>query len=128
MKYLHILVLLTTSVISFWCVAKDEASPKFVVLTYGASAVSAEIQKDKRYMVFEENDEENITFSGSVTKEGSGHIVNIRIVREIKYRGYSSNSELSTVVRYKDELGGKPIVIGGGNDAKFSIALSEIAM
>jgi len=123
MKYLCALVLLATSVISFWCIAKDEIKPKFVVLTYGASAVSAEIKQNKKYMAFEENEEGNIIFSGSVTKEGSGHIIDVSIVREIKYSDYSSNSELSTTVRYEDKLGGKPIVIGGGNDAKFSISI-----
>lgn len=106
MKYLSSIILLT-SFITFGCFANDRVSPTSVVLKYDSSSISTEIQKDGTFSGSNEN--EGVSFNGSVKNKGSDHIVNIAVDQKTEF-GYQT---VNTTILIKKEENGTPRTIGG---------------
>ncbi|EGQ8297174.1 hypothetical protein GTW31_24430 [Vibrio parahaemolyticus] len=114
-------IILTMCFAAFGSSGSQNVEPTSVVLTYDNSSISAEIHQDRRFETIKDNDEENVEFSGSVTKDSSDYIVDVLVVRKSKSR--KSSRELNTTILVQSEQIETPIVIGGVNSETFSITL-----
>ncbi|MGY5772252.1 hypothetical protein ACXHP8_11195 [Vibrio antiquarius] len=114
-------IILTMCFAAFGSSGSQKVEPTSVVLTYDNSSISAEINQDRRFETIKDNDEENVEFSGSVTKDFSDYIVDVLVVRKSKSR--KSSRELNTTILVQSEQIETPIVIGGVNSEIFSITL-----
>ena len=106
---------------AFGATASQNVEPTSVVLTYGSSFISAEIYEDRRFETRKDNDEENVQFSGSVTKNSLDYLVDVLVVR--KSKSSKSSRELNTTILVQSDQIETPITIGGVNSEMFSITL-----
>ncbi|HHF3083552.1 hypothetical protein ACXHQ0_13525 [Vibrio antiquarius] len=113
--------ILALCMFAFSCFANQDSEPTSVVLNYGDSSLSADIQANRKFHVVQDNESEHVEFSGGVTKEYSDYIVNIHIIRKSKIR--RSSRELNTTVLMNSDQLEKPLVVGIENDEFTSITL-----
>ena len=91
----------------------NNIEPTSVLVTYGNSSISTEIEKGKAFSTVLENDEDRIKLTGLVTRGYRDFIVDITIVRKNKLR----NSQINTSIMVKENELGIPLFIGGsGNE------------
>lgn len=88
--------ILALSVFAFGCFANQDSEPTSVVLDYGDSSISTDIQANRKFHVVRDNESEHVEFSGGIIKEYSDYIVNVHIIRKSKIR--RSSRELNTTV------------------------------
>ncbi|KXZ37173.1 hypothetical protein A0H77_08350 [Vibrio alginolyticus] len=113
--------ILALSMFAFGCFAHQDSEPTSVVLNYGDSSISTDIQANRKFHVVRDNESEHVEFSGGIIKEYSDYIVNVHIIRKSKIR--RSSRELNTTVLMNSDQIGKPLVIGIENDEFTGITL-----
>lgn len=102
------------------CSSNYSIEPNEVVLTYCESSISAVIQEGNVFEGINDTDKETVEFSGTVTKQDTGYLVDVVVIREAKVRKASQN--LNTAVMLQSE---EPVIIGGINNYLFSIILKN---
>ncbi|CDT53229.1 putative exported protein [Vibrio coralliirubri] len=107
--------------VAFSALGRQSVDPTSMTLTYGDSSVSAEIRKDRKFDITRSNDDENVEFSGSVTKEDTDYIVDVLVLLENKSN--NSSREINTTILVRNDQLETLIFIGGVNNERFSITL-----
>jgi hypothetical protein len=102
------------------CSSNYSIEPNEIILTYGESSISALIQESNVFEGINDTNKETVEFSGTITKQDTGYLVDIVVVREAKDR--KTSQHLNTAVMLKNE---ESVVIGGINNYSFSIILKK---
>ena len=102
------------------CSSKQAVEPTQIVLSYGESSITAVIQQNNMFDAIEDNENETVEFSGSLTKQDSGYLMDIVVVQEKKIR--QATMELNTTLLIQVE---EPIVVGGYNNDVWRVILKK---
>lgn len=115
-----LILILSICSILLACSPSDSAEPKEVVLTYGESSVSAQINEGSVFEGSKDTEMEKVAFSGAIQKQGTSYLVDIIVAREAKT--HHARQDLNTTVLLNLD---EPLVIGGINDDLLSIVFKN---
>ncbi|MFA0114205.1 hypothetical protein AB4407_11075 [Vibrio sp. 10N.261.46.E11] len=92
--------------------------PTTITLFYGETSISAGVLEDKTFNSVLADRRESVTFSGSLSKQNSGYLVDMLVIRE--NRAPRSKRQLNTLLLMKP---GELVDVGGVNNDVFRVML-----
>jgi len=100
------------------CLSNPPIEQREVILRYGETAVSAEIQGDGTFETSKDTEHETVAFSGTVSEQDEMYRIDLAFSRQIK--SSESRSELDTTVVL---MANESVTVGGVNNDVYRVAL-----